>query len=101
MKSSSSGEWFDDFFAGFTAYYLTSLPVFLGVLFSVDFPNPSGVNSTPSTDFVTACVHFDAIHYVDRVRDGYSYDPGVAPWSPSFPLSLLSLWGKPSHRTIG
>lgn len=89
MKVSSSGEWLDDCFAGLIAYYLTSLPVFLAVLFSIDYPRPIGVDSTQPTDFVSACVHFDAKHYVEIVRDGYSYDPArrsMVAFFPAYPL---------------
>lgn len=89
MTASSNGEWFDDFFAGFTAYYLTSLPVLAAILFGVDFPSPSDVYSPPPPDFVTACVHFDASHYVKIVREGYSYDPAhrsVVAFFPAYPL---------------
>jgi hypothetical protein len=41
MKALVSGEWLDDLLAGFTAYYLTSLPVLLGVLFGIDLPHPA------------------------------------------------------------
>jgi len=75
MASTSRGEWLDDFFAGFMAYYLTSLPVFVGILFGVDFPRPVGESFIPRPDLVSACVHFDAIHYVEIMREGYSYDP--------------------------
>ncbi|HTU88564.1 MAG TPA: hypothetical protein VMF69_00565, partial [Gemmataceae bacterium] len=93
MNASSGSEWLDDFFAGFMAYYLTSLPVFLGVLFGIDFPRLKGVYSTPPPDFVSACVHFDAAHYVEIVREGYSYDPArrsVVAFFPAYPL--LSRW---------
>ncbi|MHB1422358.1 MAG: hypothetical protein ACYC3I_04010 [Gemmataceae bacterium] len=89
MKALVSGEWFDDFLAGFTAYYLTSLPVFLGVLFGVDFPHPAEVPSSPRPDFVSACFHFDASHYLEIVREGSSYDPAqrsVVAFFPAYPL---------------
>ncbi|HEY7152978.1 MAG TPA: hypothetical protein VH575_03365, partial [Gemmataceae bacterium] len=93
MKASSGGEWLDDFFAGFTAYYLTSLPVLLGVLFGADFPRPAGSHSTPHPDLISVCVHFDATHYVQIVREGYSYDPArrsVVAFFPAYPL--LGRW---------
>lgn len=93
MKVLSSGEWLDDLFAGFIAYYLTSLPVFLAVFFAIDFPHPSVANSSQPSDFVSACVHFDAVHYVEIVRQGYTYDPArrsVVAFFPVYPL--LSRW---------
>ncbi|MGH7222692.1 MAG: hypothetical protein ACRELF_05665, partial [Gemmataceae bacterium] len=72
MASTSRGEWFDDFLAGLTAYYLTSLPVLLGVLFGVDFPRPGEGRSAPHPDLASACVHFDAGHYVQITREGYN-----------------------------
>jgi hypothetical protein len=94
MSSASLGEWLDDCFAGFTAYYLTSLPVLAGIMFGVDFPRPSRSPSTPPLDFVTACFHFDADHYAQIVRDGYTYDPArrsMVAFFPAYPL--LSRWG--------
>jgi hypothetical protein len=89
MRASSSDGWLDDFLAGSVAYYLTSLPVFVAVLFGVDFPRRSSVYSTPQPDFVSACVHFDADHYVEIVREGYSYDPerrSMVAFFPAYPL---------------
>jgi hypothetical protein len=87
MKVSSSGEWFDDVLAGFTAYYLTSLPVFAGVFLGADLPRPQGIYAPPA--FVSPCIRFDAIHYLQIVREGYSYDPerrSVVAFFPAYPL---------------
>jgi hypothetical protein len=89
MKALVSGEWFADCLAGFTAYYLTSLPVFLGILFGIDFPRPGDVSSPPRPDLVSACIHFDAVHYVQITRQGYTYDPAkrsLVAFFPAYPL---------------
>jgi hypothetical protein len=89
MKASSGSEWFDDFLAGFTAYYLTNLPVILGVLFGLSFLLPADSDA----DLVSACVHFDAARYLQIIREGYSYDPAqssVVAFFPAYPL--LSRW---------
>ena len=89
MKAHVRDEWTNDFLVGFTAYYLTSLPVFLGILFGVDFPRPGEDPSAPRPDFVAACVHFDAGHYVKITRKGYSYDPekrSLVAFFPVYPL---------------
>lgn len=104
MKTDTRGEWFDDVFAGFTAYYLTSLPVFLAVFFAVDFPSPAGVYSTARHDFVSACVRYDAVHYVQIAQEGYSYDTAqgsVVAFFPAYPL--VSRWvsqatGRPAEE---
>ncbi|MGH7168878.1 MAG: hypothetical protein ACRELG_01185 [Gemmataceae bacterium] len=89
MASTSRGEWFDDFLAGLTAYYLTSLPVLLGVLFGVDFPRPGEGRSAPHPDLASACVHFDAGHYVQITREGYNYDPAKRSLVAFFPVYPL------------
>jgi hypothetical protein len=89
MKVSSSGEWFEDFFAGFAAYYLTSLPVLAGVFFAVSFEQSAVSGGDP----VAACFRFDALHYRDIIRQGYSYDPNqgsLVAFFPAYPL--LSRW---------
>jgi hypothetical protein len=91
MKAISGGEWLTDFLAGFTAYYLTSLPVALGVWFGVNFLHPSRGAGAP--DPVTACVQYDARHYVQIIQEGYSYDPAepsMVAFFPAYPL--LSRW---------
>jgi hypothetical protein len=85
LKPPAAGEWLDDLVAGLTAYYLTSLPVLLGVWFGVGFLNRDG----PGMDPVLACVRFDAIHYIDIIRNGYSYDPdrrSLVAQFPAYPL---------------
>ena len=89
MKIPADGEWSDDFLAGFTAYYLTSLPVFLGLLLGVDFPRSRGEATATPPDFVSACFRFDAIHYRQIAQEGYVYDPGqrsVVAFFPAYPL---------------
>ena len=53
MASTSSGVWLDDFFAGFTAYYLTSLPMLMGVFFAVSLEQ----TAVSGGDLVSACFH--------------------------------------------
>jgi hypothetical protein len=89
MKTSSRGEWLDDFLAGFMAYYVTSLPVLAGVFLAVSFEQPLGFIGDP----VSACFHADALHYLDIIRQGYSYDPdqrSLVAFFPAYPL--LSRW---------
>jgi hypothetical protein len=89
MKTSSGGEWFDDCFAGFTAYYLTSLPVFLGLLLGIDFPRLGEDRSASRPELVSACFHFDAIHYRQIAQEGYAYDSAqrsVVAFFPAYPL---------------
>jgi|SRR5579884_1481298 len=97
MASTSSGEWFDDCFAGLAAYYLTSLPVFASVFFAISFGTPASSGSDP----ISACFHFDALHYLDIIRGGYSYDPdqgSLVAFFPAYPL--LSRWiGQSMHVT--
>ena len=89
-KASSRGEWVEDLLAGFVAYYLTSLPVLVGVLFGAAFLYPPGGNTfSKGADPIAACIKFDAVHYVDISRDGYSYDPAqgsVVSFFPAYPL---------------
>ncbi len=89
MNATTRGEWLDDCFAGFTAYYLTGLPVFLGLMLGVDLPHRAGDRSAAPADLVSASIRFDAIHYVRIIREGYSYDPekrsNVA-FFPAYPL---------------
>jgi hypothetical protein len=89
MRPSSSSEWVDDFFTGFLAYYLTSLPVLLGVFLGISFVQPMD----PVGDPVSACFHFDAVHYRDIICEGYSYDPAqgsLVAYFPAYPL--LARW---------
>jgi hypothetical protein len=51
------------------------------------------MQSAPRPDFVSACLHFDALHYVEIAREGYSYDPdrrSLVAFFPAYPL--LSRW---------
>jgi hypothetical protein len=89
MKTPAGGEWFDDCFAGFTAYYLTSLPVFLALLLGVDFDSRNAAPSAASADLVSTCFRSDALHYLEIARDGYSYDPekrSMVAFFPAYPL---------------
>lgn len=95
-QASSRSELVEDFLAGFVAYYLTSLPVLLGLLFGAEFLC-SGRGDT--SDPVTACIHADSIHYLDIIRHGYSYDPNegsLVAFFPAYPL--LGRW---IGQTIG
>jgi hypothetical protein len=77
--------WLDDIVAGLFAYYITSLPVLLGVLFG------ASIVSRPNTaqDPISACVRSDAVHYLNLIQNGYAYDPGrrsVVAFFPAYPL---------------
>jgi hypothetical protein len=89
VKVFSRSEWSDGFLAGFTAYYLTSLPVLLGVWFGVSFLHPPDVSIDP----VSACFRFDTGHQLQIIREGYSYNPAersLVAFFPAYPL--LSRW---------
>jgi hypothetical protein len=89
MKVLYSGEWLDDFLAGFMAYYLTSLPVLAGVFFGVGFEQPKDSGGDP----VSACFRYDALHYLDIIQHGYSYDPTRGSMVAFFPVyPLLGRW---------
>jgi hypothetical protein len=88
-KPKPQGEWLDDIVAALVAYYLTSLPVVLGVWFGVSFLN----RGVPGDDPIAACVRFDATHYVDIIRSGQSYDPTRRSTVAQFPAyPLLARW---------
>lgn len=93
-KTSFRREWMDALLAGFVAYYLTSLPVLLGLLFGAEYLRPRGGSiSIPINDPVAACVHFGAIHYLDIIQHGYSYNPDDASLVAYFPAyPLLCRW---------
>jgi hypothetical protein len=85
----SGGEWFDDSLAGIAAYYLTSLPVLLGILFGAEMPRSAASGAEPPADLISACLHFDARHYVRIIQEGYSYDPdrrSPVAFFPAYPL---------------
>jgi hypothetical protein len=90
VKPSSRREWVADLLAGFAAYYLTSLPVLLGVMFGMEFLYPaSGGVFVPGANPVDACIHFDALHYLNIIRHGYSYHPAqrsLVAFFPAYPL---------------
>ncbi len=93
MKASSGSEWFEDALDGFTAYFLTSLPVLLGVLFGADFLYGRDRQVVPRLDPVSASIHFDAYHYLDIIRTGYSYNPtrqSRVAFFPAYPF--LARW---------
>ncbi len=84
-----SGEWLDDVVAGLFAYYITSLPVLLGVLFGASFVG----RTVHADDPIAACVRFDAARHLDIIRNGYSYDPkeqSTVAFFPAYPL--LARW---------
>jgi hypothetical protein len=80
----------EDLLAGFGAYYLTTLPVLVGVLFGMEFlRTPRGDTSVLGADPITACIHFDAREYLQIIRHGYSYDPdrgSTVAFFPAYPL---------------
>jgi hypothetical protein len=93
-RASSRSEWIADLLAGLVAYYLTSLPVLVGVIFGGEFlyPARNGV-FVSGTNPVDVCVHHDAIHYHDIIRHGYSYHPdqgSLVAFFPAYPL--LGRW---------
>jgi hypothetical protein len=95
-KASSASEWLDDIVAGLVAYYLTSLPVVLGVWSGVSFLNRGG----PGDDPVAACVRFDAVHYVNIILNGYSRISLLSSIPPG-PLSThLDIKYSQTHDTI-
>jgi len=75
MQTLLGDEWFEDLLADFTAYYLTSVPVFLAVFFGTEFPRPGENRSAIHPDLVSACIHYDAAHYVQITREGYAGVP--------------------------
>jgi hypothetical protein len=87
-------EWVEDLLAGFAAYYLTTLPVLLGVFFGTEFlPPPREHGFDQNAGLITACVHHDAVHYQDIIRHGYSYHPArgsLVAFFPAYPL--LGRW---------
>lgn len=93
-KTSSPREWIDDIVAGFAAYYLTSLPVLLGLLFGAGFLRPPGVDAPRQrVDPIAGCIRFDAVEYLEIIRRGYSYNPNEASLVAYFPAyPLLSRW---------
>jgi hypothetical protein len=94
MKASNHKEWLDDLLAGFTAYYLTTLPVLIGVLFGMEFVEREGRGaSIKDNDPIAACIHFDAISYQNIIQQGYSYDSTRRSLVASFPAyPLLCRW---------
>src|SRR6266536_1915323 len=92
MKDTRS-QWVDDLLAGFAAYYLTTVPVLLGLLFGIEFlHSPTGA-SLARADPIAVCFKSDAVHYLGISRDGYSYDPAessVVTYCPAYPL--LGRW---------
>jgi hypothetical protein len=97
VKAAFDGEWAYDLLTGFAAYYLTSLPVLIGVLFGAEFlRQPSGHASSTLADPIAACIRFDAGAYLSIVRRGYSYNPNeksLVAYFPAYPL-LCSWMGK-------
>jgi hypothetical protein len=90
-ERSLGGEWVDDLLAGFAAYYLTTMPVLLGVLFGIEFLHARTGASFAGADPIAVCINFDAVHYLGISDDGYSYDPAqgsVVAYFPAYPLLL-------------
>jgi hypothetical protein len=86
----SRREWSGDLGAGLLTYLLTSAPVWLGVLFGIDFvPYDRERPATPKPDFLVACSQGDGRHYAAVVQRGYSYDPlqrSTVAFFPGYPL---------------
>ena len=89
---SDAGGWLDDALWGVGCYYLTSLVVLVGVLFSSDFVKPRSAEiALQTTDLVAACMRFDANSYADIVRGRLRIRPAGA--IPSRLFSRLSAGG--------
>ena len=83
-----------DFVVAVVVYALTYIPVLLGLLFSVDILSPLTAPAAESVDLVSSCYHFDALHYLDIIRYGYSYDPArpsLVAFFPAYPSLSWSL----------
>ena len=90
---------------GVITYYLTSLVVLLGVLLGLDFFERAGPPLPPreipiSADpFLLATTHWDGRHYLEIVREGYSYDLQRRSNVAFFPLYPVLVAGV--HRAAG
>ena len=89
-----------DFTSGLLTYVLTSSVVYLGVFFSIYFILANRYHPLPSRpELLRACSRFDANHYADIVKHGYSYDPqqrSTVAFFPAYPLlgrSAVALTG--------
>ncbi len=77
---------------GVIAYYFTGLVVLLGIFLGLDLVGGLGQRLPPreiplSDDlFLVATTHWDGQHYLDIVREGYSYDPQRRSNVAFFPL---------------
>ncbi len=73
---------------GLLAYLLSSFPVWIGVVFSMDFlTSTNGSGSQP--DLLTACSRYDGLHYKRIVERGYFYDEkrgSAVAFFPGYPL---------------
>jgi hypothetical protein len=86
-------EWLCDVISGLVAYYLTSLPVLVGVLFGIDFLAVRATEKAqPRPNLVTACTRFDGQHYLDIIRNGYFFDPERRSTVAFFPVYPLLSW---------
>lgn len=74
---------------GATCYYLTSVLVYLGVVFGHDFLRPSGYFTGPTGDYFNAFLHWDGRNYNRIMLTGYSYSPEDASTVAFFPLYPL------------
>lgn len=90
MKFFFQKEWTNDVLTGLVTYYLTTLPVILGVLFGIEFVRSGRVPSiAPSADLIEGSIKYDAVPYLYIVREGYSYNPhraSVVAYFPAYPL---------------
>jgi len=73
---------------------VTTIPVLLGLLFGADYLRGPGTSTgSVPRDPLEACFRFDAIHYLDIVKDGYEYNPkerSLVAFFPAYPL--LGWW---------
>lgn len=97
----------DDFYSGLLTYLLTSAPMWLGIIFGINFiPANGNFPSTTRPDFLMACSRFDAIHYVAIVERGYSYDPhrrSTVAFFPAYPVlgrCVVALTGWDTRLTL-
>ncbi len=82
--------WLGNVGVGALAYFLTSTPVWLGVIFGMYFvPLDRVPLDTSKPDFLTACSRFDGNAFISIVNEGYSYDPNrpsLVAFFPGYPI---------------
>lgn len=81
----------EDWLVGLTAYYLTSLPIVLGIIFGGEFVRHPLATSDRRERVATVdlLIRFDAHHYRSIATKGYTFDPSKASdvaFFPAYPL---------------